>query len=553
MASITTIYHYDNGDEFPVEWAEAEHAGQSYHWDAQHTPFACTPLATDYLAEALSQLIQRGRPQSQVSAAPPMAPPLMAHPHGFMYIAGNPDSLPNSVVKAIQEDPAGIGLQVSGLLQTWETEYAPQVQSACLELQNEDYSSATISALPDRLRISFSQAIKGWNATMNGMRPMVASHLQLLLFCREAFSEDADALANVLEHGFANATSSAHIALWKLAQLAKDSPPVMKLLHADRGDGIFANLAAVPGGTAFLEGHTAYLEQYGSRGDGWFELSTPTPKENPTVLLEQIRQMLDNDEPDPELAVALSVRLRQETTQRLRDSLSDNPEKLTEFNRVLEGARQYVPVKEDRGLWQLTIPGSLRVPCLAAGKLLADQGALDSADDIFYLHLNEIEELAAAPAQGEWRQLVATRRKSHEAHKASNPPANFGGEYQAGATQPQAPDETSPLMAGDVLKGIPASAGVIEGRAVVVRTLQEADKLEAGDILICNSTSPAWSMLFSRISAVVTIGGGPLSHTAIVAREYKIPCVLDVKGVTVKVQDGMRIRVDGSKGTVELV
>jgi pyruvate,water dikinase len=60
-------------------------------------------------------------------------------------------------------------------------------------------------------------------------------------------------------------------------------------------------------------------------------------------------------------------------------------------------------------------------------------------------------------------------------------------------------------------------------------------------------------MLFSRISAVVTTGGGPLSHTAIVAREYKIPCVLDVAGVTLKVQDGMRIRVDGTKGTVALV
>jgi len=109
------------------------------------------------------------------------------------------------------------------------------------------------------------------------------------------------------------------------------------------------------------------------------------------------------------------------------------------------------------------------------------------------------------------------------------------------------------LAKGEVLKGLAASAGAVEGRAVVVKTLSEASKLEAGDILVCNSTSPAWSILFSRIAGVVTAGGGPLSHTAIVAREYKIPCVLDVAGVTARVQDGMRIRVDGSKGTVELV
>lgn len=87
----------------------------------------------------------------------------------------------------------------------------------------------------------------------------------------------------------------------------------------------------------------------------------------------------------------------------------------------------------------------------------------------------------------------------------------------------------------------------------MVRILDEAGKLSEGDILICNSTSPAWSMLFSRISAMVTTGVGALFDTVIVARAYNISCALNVTGVTVKIQDGMRIKVDGSKGTMELV
>ena len=175
----------------------------------------------------------------------------------------------------------------------------------------------------------------------------------------------------------------------------------------------------------------------------------------------------------------------------------------------------------------------------------------NSSEDIFYLHLDEIGKIAVAPDQGGWKELVAARRTQYASRKATNPPGFIGGQYEAAAKE--APKKTQALAVCEVLSGFPASAGVIEGRATVVRTLDEAVKLSEGDILICNSTSPTWSMLFSRISAVVTTGGGPLSHTAIVAREYKIPCVLSVEGITVKVQDGMRIRVDGTKGTVELV
>jgi pyruvate,water dikinase len=542
MAGFTTIYHYDNGDEFPVEWDDAEDAEQSYWWDAQHTPFASTPLAVDYFTLGLSQFKPGATPQRRM-------PRFKPHPHGFWYTPGTPESLGNMVGQSIRENHGTINPDVAHLRRNWEREHAPEVTSTCHSLQTQRASFSEISTVASQLRDSFALAMKGWNATTAQIRSMVASHMQLLLFCQEEFGDDAEELANVLEHGFATTTTSAHVALWNLAQLAKSSPEVLKVLNADTEADISEALAGTPEGQAFAQGLTAYLARYGFRGDGWYELATPTPNEDPVVLLDRIQQMLSNNEPDPQIAIERSARLRRATTQRLRHKLSGSPQKLTEFNRVLKDASQYIAVKEDRGVWQLTIPGSLRVPCLAAGELLANHDLLESVDDIFYLHLEEIEQLAAASNPGEWKTLVATRRKEYAAHKASNPPANIGGEHEVATNKPK----DAPLASGEVLSGIPASAGTVEGRATVVRTLQEAGKLEAGDILVCNSTSPAWSMLFSRISAVVTTGGGPLSHTAIVAREYKIPCVLDVAGVTLKVQDGMRIRVDGTKGTVALV
>ena len=103
-----------------------------------------------------------------------------------------------------------------------------------------------------------------------------------------------------------------------------------------------------------------------------------------------------------------------------------------------------------------------------------------------------------------------------------------------------------------MLRGTPAGAGIAEGRAKVLLSLNDADKIQRGKILVCRTTSPAWSHLFSRIGGVVADAGSVLGHCAIVAREYAIPCVVGVRGGTEQIQDGMMITVDGGQGTVRI-
>ena len=104
-----------------------------------------------------------------------------------------------------------------------------------------------------------------------------------------------------------------------------------------------------------------------------------------------------------------------------------------------------------------------------------------------------------------------------------------------------------------IVTGYPASSGVVTGEAKVVMTLDEAHKLEPGDILVCQMTMPAWTPLFGIVAAVVSDSGGPLSHCAIVAREYQIPCVAGTQVGTSLIKDGMRIRVDGATGIVQIL
>ncbi len=102
------------------------------------------------------------------------------------------------------------------------------------------------------------------------------------------------------------------------------------------------------------------------------------------------------------------------------------------------------------------------------------------------------------------------------------------------------------------MNGYGASAGKITAPARILRSPDDFGQMRPGDVLVAVTTTPAWTPLFARASAIVTDIGGPLSHSSIVAREYGIPAVLATGNGTRRIRDGQAITVDGSAGTVEL-
>ena len=102
------------------------------------------------------------------------------------------------------------------------------------------------------------------------------------------------------------------------------------------------------------------------------------------------------------------------------------------------------------------------------------------------------------------------------------------------------------------LRGVPTSAGIVEGRAIVA-TDPHSTVLQKGDILVTKATDPSWTPLFSSAAAIVIEIGGPLTHGSVVAKELGIPCIVGVPGLTEKIQTGMTIRMDGSTGVIEIV
>jgi pyruvate,water dikinase len=87
----------------------------------------------------------------------------------------------------------------------------------------------------------------------------------------------------------------------------------------------------------------------------------------------------------------------------------------------------------------------------------------------------------------------------------------------------------------------------------VLRSLTEAARLQPGDVLVAPATEPPWTPLFATAAAVVTDNGGVLSHTAVVAREFRIPAVVGTGRATSTFQDGQLIEVDGNAGIVRVI
>jgi rifampicin phosphotransferase len=111
----------------------------------------------------------------------------------------------------------------------------------------------------------------------------------------------------------------------------------------------------------------------------------------------------------------------------------------------------------------------------------------------------------------------------------------------------------APATEPGIVRGAAGSAGRVTGVARVVRSLAEADALARGEILVAETTAPAWTPLFGIAAAVVTDTGGILSHSAVVAREYGIPAVVGAAGVMRVIADGDLVEVDGDAGVVRIV
>jgi pyruvate,water dikinase len=442
---------------------------------------------------------------------------------------------------------------VAGGLAVWHNDYAPRIRAFCERVREADFDGMTApeaAAAMDRLA---GEAIEALRLTMVVVKKFMEPTFVLLQFLESELGADGPILSGTLLQGSKNATAASGAGLDTLAAQAASSAALAEALKS----GNFGNLAELPGGREFLAELDRFLNDFGWRAETWGAMHVPTWAENPAGVLDLVARYLAGPADGPGALGRRSTEQQAAALAEVESRLSGD--KLATFRKLVAVTQEHVAVSEDRARWQLSIIGVMRLPVLALGRKLAATGALDRPEDIF--HLNWDEAMRAANEPGDWvRPTARAGRAEFERWERLAPPPFLGAMPDIS----QLPPEMLPMVrhffglgmpsvSNGVVQGAGASRGTVTGRARVIRHLDESDRLEPGDIMVCVTTAPPWTALFAIAGAIVTDTGGVMSHSGICAREFAIPCVVGTQVGTSVIPDGAMVAVDGEAGTVTIL
>lgn len=287
-----------------------------------------------------------------------------------------------------------------------------------------------------------------------------------------------------------------------------------------------------------------FLAKFGHRSTIELDLGIKRWSEDPEYIINLIKsymvdQMYDRNIVDIQEKAEKAEELVEEIYQTLK--VDKGERKAKKIKQMMIGYRIAAGMREYPKFDIVRMLAIARRVMLDLGKMYQAEGLIDEVEDIFYLRVEDIRS-----KQG-LKQTILNNKAAYqkELSRTTIPRIviNTGETYYSG-------HKIDPNS--KVLQGMPLSAGVYEGRVRVVFD-PSTSELQEGEILVTESTNPAWTPLFISAKGLIMEYGGPVSHGGIVAREYGIPAVVGIPSATEMLKDGQRVRIDGEAGTVEIL
>jgi pyruvate,water dikinase len=347
-----------------------------------------------------------------------------------------------------------------------------------------------------------------------------------------------------------NVTTEMDLKLWAAAQTIREdaaaratmlNTPVPELVAAYHQETL------PPVAQRALAG---FLAEYGMRAVAEIDLGRPRWREDPSSIVQTLQSYLHLDDPDlaPDVVfqrgAAEAERLAAEYIARIRRTRF-GPLKARVLGAVVHRLRVLGGLREAPKFTAIKSFDLYRTALLAQGRVLAEQGRLAQADDIFFVPLTLLKEFARGAAV-DLRAVVEAERAAYQRELVRKQLPRLllstGEVFYEGLSEAGSND----------LVGDPVSPGSAEGAVRVVLDPRGV-RLEPGEILVCPATDPGWTPLFLTAGGLVMEIGGLVTHGSVVAREYGIPAVVGVQGATTRLHTGQRVRVDGSAGRVTVL
>jgi len=412
---------------------------------------------------------------------------------------------------------------------------------------------ASEQGIAERVRIArdlLRDLMPSLAGTLLSVMPTALGTLLVLRAMAAKAGPEAEALVFETLRGVpGNVTTEMDLALWDVAKTIRDDAEALVVVRSEEPDELASRFVTgkLPGSSqAAVAG---FLKRYGMRGIGEIDLGQRRWREAPVDVLRTIKSYVElPKDQTPDRVFSRGAATALDAGRKLERQLAPGRGLRTSWRRrrvrfIVDRMRRLIGLRETPKFTIIRVFGEVRETLLACGGDLVAAGLLERAEDIVYLHFDELERLATEPA-GPWREVVAARREAaaRETRRRQVPRvllgdgrAFFEGTGGVGTIQ-----------------GSGVSPGVAEGRVRVVLDPSSA-QLEPGEILVCPGTDPAWTPLFLAAGGLVTEVGGMITHGSVVAREYGIPAVVGVHEATTRLVTGQRIRLDGAAGTVEIL
>ncbi len=386
-------------------------------------------------------------------------------------------------------------------------------------------------ALLDRTGEVMLTCASGYLASVVGLRTLL----------RVAAGPAAERFERELLAGVSDLESAAPgVALFHMAGIARGDAPARALLLAS--DPAALRVADLPVGPTrrSLEN---FLRAYGFRCPREAELATPRWREAPATLFAALRALLERDDDSALQRLERQHRARAAAEEELARSVA--PVARSVARHLLQRTWRFSRLRERMRARVTEALGFLRTVALEASRRMERAAPSAGRDGAFFLAADELRAWLRGEL-GDPTHLVTVRRAQvlRDAARPDPPPTFVGAPP---ATVP------TPIPGGDRWTGVAAARGVVTGAVRVLRDPADGASLRPGEVLVTAVADVGWTPLFLVAAAVVTELGGALSHAALVAREYGLPAVANVPGITRALKTGDRVRVDGDHGIIERI
>ena len=539
---ITTL----GGDAFPVHWADPADALLTWTQEDAHDAEAHPYLVADYS--------MRG-PQVGINAR------MQAYdgPVRVRYLLMN-CYIYDTVVPVVAADEISAGRarvtaaarrNARQLRQAWDTEYLPAVHAEYEWIRAQaplDLDREAAAAAWDEL---WRRVSRVWIIHMRITGP-VYNLMDELAETYAALTGGPATDAPILIQGRAETLQTMERELYGIVLAVRRVPEIARVFEVG-GARSPEELGALPGGAPIAALVREFLEHFGDAGQLDMDVRHPAWLDEPALLLSEVARRMRADLEDPDVRHARLVAASDALAERARTLLRERPVDLARFEEVLAVARAAGPLTEEHNYWiDRRIGAHLRRAALRFGERLVRDSSLEAPTDIFFFWVDEVTAALRSPR--DLRPLARERARELRWAERLRAPRTIG--KPAADMAPAANAQIMDLgyrvtqAGGDVLTGVPASAGKAQGPVRLVRGAAQFDRFQRGDVLVCKTSQVSWIPLFTIASAVVADVGGALSHAAVVAREFGVPAVVGTGTALDTLVDGELVEVDGSAGTV---